>query len=75
MTKYQSATKWLVPNLKGGGQANEKASPERLAYLVDYTDKSSNFFEDLEKLDRLAQSIEDEVKRIDSEEEGSKVDP
>ena len=42
--------------------------------VVDYTDKFSNFFEDLEKLDRFAQSVEDEVHRIDSEEEGSRVD-
>jgi len=35
---------------------NEKASPERLACLVDYTGKISNFFDDLEKLDRFAES-------------------
>ncbi len=40
---------------------NEKASPERLACYVDYTGKTSNFFDDLEKLDRFAESIEDEL--------------
>ena len=39
----------------------EKASLERLACLVDYTGKISNFFDDLEKLDRFAESIEDEL--------------
>ena len=43
-------------------------------HVVDYTDKSSNFFEDLLKLDRFAQSVEDEVNRIVSEEEGSRDD-
>ena len=42
--------------------------------LVDYTGKISNFFEDLLKLDRFAQSVEDEVNRIVSEEEGSRDD-
>jgi hypothetical protein len=28
---------------------------------VDYTGKISNFFDDLEKLDRFAESIEDEL--------------
>ena len=43
-------------------------------HLVDYTGKISNFFEDLLKLDRFAQSVEDEVNRIVSEEEGSRDD-
>ena len=42
---------------------------------VDYTDKISNFFEDLEKLDRFAESVEDELNRIVSEEVGSGEDP
>jgi hypothetical protein len=29
-------------------------------FFVDYTDKFSNFFEDLLKLDRFAESIEEE---------------
>ena len=29
--------------------------------VVDYTGKISNFFDDLEKLDRFAESIEDEL--------------
>ena len=37
-----------------------KASPERLACCVDYTGKFSNFFEDLLKLDKFAESIEEE---------------
>jgi len=40
-------------------------------YVVDYTDKFSNFFEDLEKLDRFAQSVEDELNRIVPEEDGN----
>ena len=46
-----------------------------LSCLVDYTDKSSNFFEDLLKLDRFAQSVEDELNRIVVGEEGSRDDP
>ena len=46
-----------------------------MSYLVDYTDKSSNFFEDLLKLDRFAQSVEDELNRIVVGEEGSRDDP
>ena len=42
---------------------------------VDYTDKSSNFFEDLAKLDRFAQSVEGELNRTVSEQEGSREDP
>ena len=59
----------------GWGTDKQKASPERLAYLVDYTDKFSNFSEDLEKLDIFAQSAEDELNRIVSEEEESRKDP
>ena len=36
--------------------------------VVDYTDKFSNFFEDLEKLDRFAQSVEDELIKLKAEE-------
>ena len=43
--------------------------------LVDSTDKSSNYFEDFLRLDRFAQSVEDELNRIVSEEEESRVDP
>ena len=57
-------------------ETNKSADEGRLIiYVVDYTDKSSNFFEDLLKLDRFAQSVEDEVNRIVSEEEGSRDDP
>ena len=65
-----------MPNL-GAGQTNENGSQKgcRIFRLVDYTDKFSNFFEDLLKLDGFAQSVEDEVNRIVSEEEGSRDDP
>ena len=53
----------------------EKASLERLACLVDYTDKISNLLEDLEKLDRFAQSVEDELNRVVSAGEGSRKGP
>ena len=32
--------------------------------LVDYTDNFSNFFEDLLRLDRFAESIEDELLKM-----------
>jgi hypothetical protein len=44
-------------------------------FFVDYIGKISNLLEDLEKLDRFAQSVEDELNRIGSKEEGSRVDP
>ncbi len=43
-------------------------------FRVDYTDKFSNFFEDLLRLDRFAQSAEDELNRNVSEEEESRDD-
>ena len=43
---------------RGGGQANEKASPERLACLVDYYDILSNFLEDVMKLGKFAESVQ-----------------
>ena len=46
-----------------------------MSCLVDYTDKFSNFFEDLLKLDRFAQIAEDELNRIYAEEDGSRIDP
>ena len=55
-------------------EKQKKPASKRLACLVDYTGKISNFFEDLLKLDRFAQSVEDEVNRIVSEEEGSRDD-
>lgn len=39
---------------------NEKASPERLACLVDYTGKISNLLEDLKKVERFMQYIENQ---------------
>ena len=33
-------------------------------FCVDYTDKFSNFFEDLLRLDRFAQSVEDELLKM-----------
>ena len=32
-----------------------------MSYLVDYTGKTSNLLEDIEKLDRFAESVEDEL--------------
>ena len=43
----------------------------RLACLVDYTDKFSNFFEDLERLDRFAESAENEILKLTKAEEES----
>ena len=41
-----------------------KASLERLACCVDCTGKISNFWEDLEKLDRFAESVEGELLKL-----------
>ena len=54
----------------GGGERGEASATKqkkpalRLACLVDYTGKISNFFEDLLKLDRFAESIEDELLKM-----------
>ena len=48
--------------------------PCDFSLVVDYTDKFSNFFEDLLKLDGFAQSVEDELNRNVSEEEESRED-
>ena len=54
---------------------NKKVNLDGLTFFfVDYYDKFSNLFEDLEKLDRFAQSVEDELNRIVSEEDGSRED-
>ena len=44
-------------------------------FCVEYTGKFSNLFEDLLRLDRFAESVEDELNRIMSKEEGSREDP
>jgi hypothetical protein len=44
-------------------------------FRVDYTDKFSNLFEDLLRLDRFAQSVEDELNRIVVAEGESRKDP
>ena len=41
-----------------------KSQPERLACCVDYTGIISNFFEDLLRLDKFAESIEDELLKM-----------
>ena len=46
-----------------------------MSCLVDYIGKISNLLEDLEKLDRFAQSVEDELNRIVSAGEESRKDP
>ena len=56
------------------GQKKEE-KPFDFSSVVDYTDKFSNFFEDLLRLDRFAQSVEDELNRIVSKEEESLEDP
>jgi len=42
---------------------------------VDYYDKLSNLFEDLLRLDRFAESIDDELNRIVAAEKESREDP
>ena len=42
--------------------------------FVDYIGKTSNFFEDLLKLDRFSKSFEDELNRIVTKEEESRED-
>ena len=41
----------------GWGTDKQKASPERLACLVDQTPKFSNLLEDLRKVERFAQLL------------------
>ena len=41
--------------------ADTKKPALRLACLVDYTGKISNLLEDIEKLDRFAESVEDDL--------------
>ena len=48
-----------------------KASPERLACLVDQTPKFSNLLEDLWKVERFAQYIENQASENMAEMEGS----
>ena len=44
---------------------NKKVNLDGLTFFfVDYTDKSSNFFEDLLRLDKFAESIEDELLKM-----------
>ena len=43
---------------------NEKASPERLACLVDYTGKISNLLEDLKKVIEFVKSIDSQSSTI-----------
>ena len=57
---------WGRPRSGGGERGEASATKQkkpalRLAYLVDYTGKISNFLEDLEKLNRFSESIEDEL--------------
>jgi len=60
---------WGRPRSGGGERGEASATKQkkpalRLACLVDYTGKISNFFEDLLKLDRFAESIEDELLKM-----------
>ena len=43
---------------------NEKASPERLACLVDYTGKISNLLEDLKKVIEFVKSFDSQSSTI-----------
>ena len=62
-----------MPGLADCIQKKEK--PFDFSSVVDYTGKISNFFEDLLKLDRFAQSVEDELNRIVAKEEESREAP
>ena len=42
-----------------------------MLFCVDYTGKISNFFEDLERLDRFAESAENEILKLEKAEEES----
>ena len=42
-------------------QARKKDTSEEMSCLVDYTDKFSNFLEDLAKLDAYSQSVENDI--------------
>jgi hypothetical protein len=48
-----------VPGLSDGIRKKEK--PFDFSLVVDYTGKISNLLEDLEKMDRFAQSVDDEL--------------
>ena len=43
--------------LRGGGHRNEKASPERLACLVDYYDKLSNLLDAIRALNVASREL------------------
>lgn len=45
-------------------QAQKKEKPFDFSLVVDYTGKVSNFLEDLEKLDRFAESVEGELLKL-----------
>jgi hypothetical protein len=45
----------------GAAATKHKSQPQWLACLVDQTAKSSNFFEDLAKLDAYLQSVENDI--------------
>ena len=51
----------------------EKASLIRLACLVDYTGKISNLLEDLRKVERFTQNIENQGSENMTEMEGSQM--
>ena len=52
---YSSDFVNIAPNIEKAGKSFDFPA------LVDYTGKISNFFDDLEKLDRFAESIENEL--------------
>ena len=46
-----------MPNLRDGGQTNEKASPERLACCVDYYVKLSNLLDAIRALNVASREL------------------
>ena len=56
---------------RNGEQRNKLASPERLACCVDQTPKFSNLLEDIKKVERFAQYIENQASENMEEMEGS----
>ena len=67
---------WGQPRSGGGERGEASAAKQkkpalRLACLVDYTGKISNFFVDLERLDRFAESAENEILKLTKAEEES----
>ena len=74
MAYFQRCSGFSSTNTRPRGHPYPSAS-EEMSCLVDYIGKILNLLEDLEKLNRFAQSVEDELNRIVSAGEGSRKDP